>query len=257
MKTSNKILFGLIGFISFICLCFLVYAKSQLIPKDQTGFDSNQIKASGVISSTKYEVIEFNAIEIGDHYEVFLSQGSNSVTIETDDNLLDYVAPKIEGNILKLTKKSSKGIQNFRGFKIFITAKNLETITAHDFAKVQIDSSFQAENLFLKLTESSEIRLNEVIIEKEIRIMASNFTKIKMSGSAEKMSLDAKGSAVIDALNFEAKEAILFSSDFVKAKINTKDRLEINATGSSEIAYIGEPRISQSIRDFVKINQIQ
>ena len=35
MKTSNKILIGLISFLGICCFCFLIYAKSQVVKDNQ------------------------------------------------------------------------------------------------------------------------------------------------------------------------------------------------------------------------------
>ncbi len=55
MKTSNKILIGLISFVGICCFCFLIYAKSQLIPTEQR----EEPQETGFIITSDHDVFGF------------------------------------------------------------------------------------------------------------------------------------------------------------------------------------------------------
>ena len=52
MKTSNKILIGLITFIGICCFCFLIYAKSNVEKTDQ----SKELEETGQIIKMDHDV---------------------------------------------------------------------------------------------------------------------------------------------------------------------------------------------------------
>ena len=75
---------------------------------------------------------------------------------------------------------TSKGIQNHSGTKIYVSAENIKEIAVFDFSKLHMDSTLHATNLYLKSAGSSEINLKDVIIDEELKIKASDFSKIRL-----------------------------------------------------------------------------
>ena len=121
MKTSNKILLGLIAFFGLFCLCFLIYAKANMIDPTHPDWNKNNIISSGQQRTYEYNNLDFNGIDLSGPYDVTLVQGPNSITIDTDKSFGDLLKPMVEEDILTFIMETDKNLQTAEYTDFFLT----------------------------------------------------------------------------------------------------------------------------------------
>jgi hypothetical protein len=71
------------------------------------GCDVQRVKGSGDLVTESMQVANFNSIDLSGSGEVVLTQnGSESLAIETDDNIMEHVKAEVRGGTLELGFKS-------------------------------------------------------------------------------------------------------------------------------------------------------
>ena len=122
----------------------------------------NQLELSHKITTETKNITGFDKIEVGEDFEVFIkfSDQAESIKIEANENLHDYIIVKKEGNTLKIdTKSYSTGNYNSRkrGAKerlvAYVTTKNLTAIEGDEDVTIELDDKLVANTLNIKLNE--------------------------------------------------------------------------------------------------------
>jgi len=113
MKTSK--------FISLILvIVFTTSAFGQIRPR---------VTGSGKVVSEDRKAGYFNAVKVSSGIDVYLTQGQKeSIKVEADDNLHEYIVTEIKDNTLKVY--SNANIRKAEAKKVYVTIKDVEMLSA-------------------------------------------------------------------------------------------------------------------------------
>ena len=236
-------------FVSFLIISIISSAQTK-----------EKVKGSKILKAEQKQVGNFTSIEVEDNLEVFLIKGlANSVEIEADDNLIEFVDFKLIGPNLRISttrdissyKKLSVRVVYTEDFNMVI-AKHETNVTAlaeillkeitfkcYDKSKLYINAN--APSFTLMANDKSKVELN--LKSAKTAIDLSKNASIKALISTDEMIFDMyqKSSAEIEGDVNYLKLRLDNDSDFVGKKLNSKTAL-IELTGASK----GEVFISNS-----------
>ena len=88
MKTSNKILLGIISIIGLSMLSVLIFAKSSLIH-----VENNTVIGNGKVIKVNHNIAEISFFRTGGNYEVIVKKGEPKLIVEADENIQAFVNP--------------------------------------------------------------------------------------------------------------------------------------------------------------------
>src|ERR1700750_1825851 len=104
-----------------LCLCLLTGIKSFAFP-------GKIIKGDSVIKSETRQATGYTAIASHGMMNVTISYGtSNSITVETDQNILPYIETKVDANVLSIKVKNLAILKPTSGVRIHVT---MTTVTS-------------------------------------------------------------------------------------------------------------------------------
>ena len=120
---------------------------------------SNHIELSHKITTETKNITGFDKIVAGEDFEVFIkfSDKVESVKIEANENLHDYIIVEKEGNTLKIdTKNYSTGNYGSKRsgarerLVAYVTAKNLNAIEGNEDVVIELDDKLVTNTLDIK-----------------------------------------------------------------------------------------------------------
>lgn len=238
-----------------------------------------KVKGSKIVTSEIKKIEPFEAIEVLDNIEVFIVKGTEcGLEIEADDNLHDAIDIVLNGSTLKLStlknafgyKKLSVRITYTDSFKSIITRNessvtalsglDLEDITlkSYDASKLFINS--KAMNFTLIMDDKSMIELNSkaeksaitlsknaklkaLITSKDLTFDMYQKTEAVVEGDVENLKLRLDNNAVFDGKKLTSKNAEVICESYSKTSIVVERKIEIEASGKSEIELFGDQKI--------------
>ncbi len=204
----------------------------------------DHIKGSGNIVSEERVVPVFNEISIKGAGTIILTQGdSQSLKIETDDNILPAITTEVSRDKLIISTQGS--ILNFTSLVYEITLPVIYGIEVSGSAKVHGNEKINAEDIDLKISGSGEIILLLSAVEVNTNITGSG--KIKLNGAAEEIRIKISGSGDCDAKEFSCEDARVKVTGSGNCKINATENLDVSVSGSGDVYYYSNPDISTSI----------
>lgn len=180
---------------------------------------SNGVSGSGTVAGERREVADFQGIDVGGIFQVEVTaQKDFSVEIEADDNLLPLIKTEVSGGVLKLS--TEKRISAKNPIRVRISAPNIENLDVSGASKVSV-ANLNNENL---------------------QIDTSGASKVIISGNTANLTIDVSGASKVNAENLIAENASVDASGASTISVNAINELKTDASGASNIVYLGSPK---------------
>jgi hypothetical protein len=101
-------------------------------------------------------------------------------------------------------------------------------------------ADLEVSELNVTAMHSSEVRLQNIQSTK-LNIELAHAAEVEISGSVDSLNLELAHSAEFMGVQLQAKEAIVVATHSSYAELNVSDRLDVDASHSSDILYRGQP----------------
>ncbi|NUY81046.1 DUF2807 domain-containing protein [Flavobacterium sp. MAH-1] len=240
---------------------------------------AQKLKGTKVVTTSQKEIGNFEAIEVADNIELFLSKGDKAdAEIEADDNLHEVISISENTGILRISanqqissfKKLSVKITYTDDFKL-LTAKGSANVTAltdliltdftiKTFDNAKIFATVKSKKFTFMANDKSKTELNVSATESVVEM--NNGANLKALISSDKLTFDMyqKASAAIEGdvntlklrldnnVNFVGKNLTTKNADLTtegnsNCSIEVLEKAVISASGKSEIDLHGEQKI--------------
>ncbi len=258
-------------------IAWIIGLVTILLTGQHTNAAPRRIKGSGKLVTKEQTIDAFNGVRVSRAIKANLVEGtSGKLTIEADDNLIDYIIARVEKGVLLLTIDSD--IHSISSCHVTITVPTdgaLYKISAASAAKVScepqithrevdlsassaasIQASVKAEACEIDLSSSAtmelEVRCNDCSIEGSsaaelTATIASRNCEIDLSSAAvatiKGASLEAEAectsAANLNAAQFAVKRYDVDVSSAGSAKICCVEKLTAEASSGGSIRYTG------------------
>ena len=219
-----------------------------------------QTRGNGNISKQERQVSDFNAIDVGCAIHLYISQGATqSVKVETDENLQDKVITKVSNGTLRL---SCDNIKDATKMDIYVTAVNLSNIDASGASKVTGQTLLKSETFGLYISGAAKADLDiETGIFKNETSGAANATltvkantanteisgagNLKLKGSAEMHNTEVSGAGNLKSLEFVTNNTDADISGAGNASVMARHQLKAGLSGAGNLSYFEKDNIKK------------
>ena len=218
------------------------------------------LAANGLLAQkTKtYEVSNFNEISISVYSTVELKQGSTSLKIEGDEELIEKLEVKVSGSELIIKRKNGWGNYNSNDrLKIYVQTPKVNEINMSGSVKLNAPNSIETDKLDIDISGSGQCDFNN-LTAKEVDLDISGSGNMTVSGAqkVDRFSLSVSGSGKLHAANLPVDHFNASISGSGRAEIHCTGLLEASIAGSGKIMYKGQPRFDTSVSGSGKIKPI-
>jgi hypothetical protein len=225
-----------------IFIAFLMLTTSGLmagcIPGDGVKGDGNVVKQERKVS-------DFTSLEVSGAFNVYLYQGkSESLTIEADDNLMQYIKTEMKGDKLEIYT-DGKNIKDYTEMNIYLTFEELEMIDISGAVSISGDGRMTFDELSIDGSGASDIKL-----DLEVSMLRADFSgasEIELSGEAKAVKFDCSGASEIKAYDFIIEYCELDVSGAAEIAVHVTTNLEVDVSGAAEVKYKGSPKVYSDV----------
>lgn len=269
----KKIILTVVGLLAVAVTVGCLYGTAHTL------FDRNDrrtLKGSGRLVTRTFDTARFDGVYASNTADVTIVKGSGPITIEADDNVMEYVVVKVVEGCLRIKLDTDKRYNGFNDVTFRATVPSdgrLSELKASGAAKIvaepvlatddiEFDASGAAKIVAMVDCKSCEIdisgasnaeiggnigmceadvsgaaKLKLVARTAACEFEASGAAKITAVGAADKCGLSASGAAKIDASEFVAADCEAGASGSGKVSIDCTRRLSAHASGAGKIVY--------------------
>lgn len=187
-------------------------------------------RRSGNVTSETRDVSGFTEVAFNGTGNLAIRQtGSESLTIEAEDNILPRLKTEVRNN--HLTIEPNTNIQPMETINYELTVKDLRALEVDGAGSI----------------DASDIKTDS------LQVTTGGAGNISMTGEADSQDVDISGAGSYRAENLESKRAKIDLSGAGHAVVKVSDALEANISGLGSVEYIGNPTVSQNITGFGNI----
>lgn len=202
-----------------------------------------RITGSGNVVSQEEAITGFDTVDISHSFSVDITQGEDfSVVIRVDDNLVEYLDVTKDGSTLKIRFDPARSYNFFDAtMEAEITMPELAGLDLSGNSDARVSGFESMQSLTVDLSGNSNLRGD--IQAGDSSFDASGNSSIALSGSAGDVSVDASGSSDVDLADFPAADGSVSASGASTVTVNLSGRLDADASGSSDVYYLGNPQL--------------
>ena len=202
------------------------------------------IKGSGNIVTRTIDAPDFDRVDAARAVKVVITgKATGKITIEADDNIMEYVVVEAKGG--RLTATIDKSVNNVSNADVTVTVPANGRIRALDASSAaRIDAAVKSTSCTVAASSASNI--NAAIETGSCTVGASSASKITLKGSADKCSINMSSAAKLSAAEFTVADCSVDTSSAAKATVNCTGKLRAEASSGSSIRYTGDCQTSIS-----------
>lgn len=236
----------------------------------------------------------FTGIDASSAFVITVTRGgSESLTIEADDEAMACVRSEVRNGVLHLYLDSERKLKNIKTLKAEIVMKNLDNVSLSGACKLTAGDLFTPDNfkgdcsgassltvnintgrLDIGASGACKIQMNMSVtgdarldvsgaskIQGKLKAAAVKFTAsgvsaVELTGSAESFNVDVAGTSKVQAGDFTVKTATIESSGTSNITVNVTDALKVNSSGASAVNYKGSPTMDVSNSGASRVKKI-
>lgn len=219
--------------LTLAAICALIAAtlgacSDDLIDSEAINGSGNVITESRVVSGfDQVVVLGFGTLEID-------VSGTESLEIEAEDNLLQYLLTEVKGTRLELSSEENVNLRP--------TEPVVYRITAAELSEIEI-------------LGSADVTTNGIESE-AFRLTINGAGDVELTGAVTDLDVVVNGSGDLDATDLIASGAEVSINGSGSAVVNATTSLDVAIAGSGSVAYIGDPQqLATSITGAGKISK--
>jgi len=211
------------------------------ISVDAQGWWGNKrVKGNGNMTTETRNTGDYDGVSVGGFFDVILVKGSEGkVTIEGEENLLEYIVTEVSRGVLKIKVEKGVNMKTTRKLTVTVPVESIESVSLGGSGNVKGETTIKADSFNVNLGGSGNITLD--VEANDIKSSIGGSGNIKLSGEADNMKSSIAGSGTIKAYDLQVnyiKASIAGSGDI---RVSVKDEIKATVAGSGSIYYKGNP----------------
>ena len=230
MKTSFKNQTVLI----IACLFFATTTYAQW---------GKKIRGNGNITTITRTTSDYDGIKCAGSFDYILVSGNEgNITIEGEENLLEYIVTKVKDNNLIVKVKDHVNLKTSmrKTIKITIPFKDISKVSLAGSGDLWNDDLITCKNLHASLAGSGDIILNVNTTYLKGSIAGSGDLTFK--GSTNKLEVKVAGSGDFHGFELQSKNTDVSLAGSGDAEVTSTESIKARVSGSGDIVYKGNPK---------------
>lgn len=182
---------------------------------------------------------QFTGIRVSSGIDVYLKQsGSESIAVEADENLHEYIITEIKGGVLNVY--SDANIREAEMKRVYVTMRDITSLKTSSAGDLIGESPVTADNLELSASSAGDIKLE--LKAKKVDIDISSSGDMTLSGEADILEASLSSAGDLNAYGLTVRDADVSVSSAGDADVTVTERLKARASSAGDINYRGDPK---------------
>lgn len=204
----------------------------------------NSIEGSSTIIKKKYDLENFNAIELSNAFDVELIQSDKyKVLLECNENIYEYVNISINKSSVLVAKIDGHHSFSNETLKLKVYLPKLKNVSSSGACSIDF-KEYHSDELYLDLSGASDVT-GELFVSDKMIINASGASEISLNGKVKNLELDFSGASEFEGKNFiVANDFVLEASGASSITTTVNGTLNIDVSGASDVNYYGNGKLT-------------
>ncbi|RYY27793.1 MAG: DUF2807 domain-containing protein, partial [Chitinophagaceae bacterium] len=211
---------------------FLLYLLPVIILSSCRFGGGKRVEGNGNIKSEERSVNSFSQVEVHGAIDVHVSQGDlKPVRIEGDENLLQYVEIKQEGNRIEVRSRRGYNLKPTSDLKIYVTSPNFTKIDVSGACDIIGDTRISNnDKLDLQVSGAGDIRM-----EVDVPVVTADISgsgSVNLKGRTRDFSCDLSGAGHARCFELLSENTTIDISGAGDAEVYASIKVDAEVSGA-------------------------
>ena len=239
-------------FTKFLLIIFVIAALTTAC---YVPFSPRLVRGSGDVVVEDRNVSGFDRILVTGAGRLILTQGdSESLSIETDDNLMEYIKTEVVGDTLEIgfeddvvlsSNGGGIGLDPTDGFIFRISVIDLQEISISGAADIEMEK-IKTDQLDIDLSGAGLVAIDDLDAS-TLNVHISGAGDVNVVGRVVSQVVMLSGLGRYQAFNLESQEASVTISGAGGAEVWVTESLDVSISGAGDVKYYGSPSVNPNI----------
>lgn len=207
------------------------------------GYADKKIKGNGKMTTITRTTSDYDGIKCAGSFDYILVAGTEGkITIEGEENLLEYIITEVKDNNLIIKTKKNVYLKPSlsKTIKVTIPFKDISMVALAGSGDLWNKDVINATDLTVALAGSGDVVLDIRATNAEGKVAGSGDLTLK--GSTNKLEAKVAGSGDFHGFDLESNHTTVAVAGSGDAEVVCNESLKARVAGSGDIEYRGNPK---------------
>lgn len=204
----------------------------------------DHIEGSGNVIKQERTVKPFRVIETHGVFNLYLQQKDRDmVTIEADDNLIEFIEVYNEGQTLVIRWKKDINLGEVSKINVYVSVKELERLETKNVGTIESIGTLRMPQL--EVLHAGVGNLNLKVESDYLKIKITSVGSVALSGLAREMHIKNTSVGSVKAFDLKADILHVDNSGVGKVEVCAEKEIFINSSGIGSLKYRGNAVVKE------------
>ncbi len=209
----------------------------------------NVIQGLGNVVVEARSVSDFNRVSLSGSGEVVITQGEDeSLTVEADDDLMQYIKTEVKNGTLTLgftDEARNKGVQPSEAIRFNLSVKEVVGIHIGGAGYIQA-ASLDTDRLEIVIGGAGDVNIGSLTAE-ELVVRIGGVGNAELTGQVVEQDIRIPGGGNYRAAQLESQTATVEVRGAGSVTLWATNTLDVQISGAGNVAYYGNPNVTKKI----------
>ena len=206
----------------------------------------DKVRGNGTIKVENRTAGTFTGVDVGGNIDLYVKQDSaRSVRIEADENLMQYIEVKMEGEKLVIQSKDGYNLSGSKHIKVYVSSpvfRELEASGACDIFGENVLSTTDEIRIDISGASNAELELKAPKVSAEM----TGASSLRLKGQTKDLHIEGTGASHAKCYELLSENADVDVTGASSAEVFASVKLNADASGASDVLYKGNAAVNQS-----------
>lgn len=205
--------------------------------------DTIRVTNDDLVTYRMVNIADYNAVEIASNFNAYItfSDTEESIEIEANDNLHDYIITRKEDNKLVVRIKNNVNIKGQETLNVYITTKSITDFSVAADSKIVLENALIENNAKIKVSADSFFSGEVHVDYLELKLSAD--AKADLYGNVGILNANLSADANLSDYDLQVEDLKMKMAADCDANITVTNTIDIEATADCTLRYKGDATI--------------
>lgn len=240
MKTSSKLLVGLLAVMMTMILSFLITARTNAevrSPEERASSDHGDVQGNGQAGIDLRSITDYTSVALHANMDVEMSADLEQIEVSAEDNLFGNIITKVDKGTLHIHWKKGEWARATLPVKIKVPLAQVNTLVINDSGFITVTDTIAGDTLRLRGYGNGDMLLAARVDYLDAEIHGNG--NMEIEGAANHLDLGIYGSGDLSAFDLSVQTAGIHTEGNGGAKVQVAKTLKGVTHGRGHIRLKG------------------
>ena len=216
-----------------------------------------RVRGNGTIKTATINEHGFQHIEVSSAIKVYVKQDSTqSVKVETDENLLEYVEVYLDRTTLIIRQKKGYNLKPTKSIKVYVSGPSFRRFEASGACDIYSENKLSgSDEVYIDLSGASNVNME--INASKISLDLSGASEVNLKGEAKDFTIQGSGASEIKCFDLMTENTSIDLSGASNAEVFASVKLDVEVSGAGSIKYKGNATVTKDISGAGSVKKVE